>query len=92
MRRRLRQAWAWFHTDKVQRSVRLLAVAAGFGALKQILEEHDKRLEELEERGLVPIDDLVTIRDLVKVETRIGALEAPAGDVADTSEAEASGA
>lgn len=90
MRRRLRQAWAWFHTDKVQRSVRLLAVAAGFGALKQILEDHENRMGELEERGLVPLDDLVTLRDLEKVEARLGALEDPEAAVADTSGAEAS--
>lgn len=86
MRARLRQAWAWLQRDSTQRSIQLLVVAAGFGALKQILEDHHKRLDELEERGLVPLDDLVTLRDLEKIEARIGALEPePQPGPADTS-------
>lgn len=72
---RLKAAWAWLRSDKAQRTLQLLAVAAGFGALKQILQDHEKRLEDVEERGLAPLDDFVTLRDLEKIEGRLGELE-----------------
>lgn len=64
---------------KVQTGIRLFLVAMGFGALKQLLEDHSKRLEALEERGLVPLDDLVTVRDVAKIDRRVWVLEGEPG-------------
>jgi hypothetical protein len=89
--RRLREALAWLRSDKAQRTLQLLAVAAGLGALKQILQDHETRLENVEERGLAPLDDLVTLRDLEKIEGRIAELAAASSSSSSSSSSEAPG-
>lgn len=69
--RRLKQIWAWYRTDKVQRAVALGAIAAGGAGAKMLWADAHKRLDALEERGLVPIDDLATVGDLGKLEGRM---------------------
>jgi hypothetical protein len=68
---------AWLNRPPVQRAIRLGMVSMGLQALHGLLKEHEERIGELEERGLVPIDDLVTIRDLEKVERRLEKVEGP---------------
>lgn len=70
---------AKLNDPKVAQAIRLAVVAAGFGALKQLLEDYAKRLEALEERGLVPLDDLVTVRDAAKIDRRVWRLEGEPG-------------
>lgn len=79
MRRLIRKGLAKLREPSVQRSIQLLTVAAGFGALKQLLEDYANRLDALEERGLVPIDDLVTVGDVAKLDRRIWHLEGEPG-------------
>lgn len=73
--RPLKRLGAWFRKDVTQRSLMVLGVAFGGTCLKMLLEETHTRLDALEERGLVPIDDLATVGDLGKLEGRLLALE-----------------
>jgi hypothetical protein len=71
--------WAKFNEPAVQQSLRLMTVAAGFAAAKQLLEEYGTRLVALEERGLVPLDDMATVGDLAKIDRRVWVLEGEPG-------------
>jgi hypothetical protein len=75
VRRRLAQLKAWSTSPKVVLAVRLGIISMGLTTLHAFVKEHEERLVALEDRGLAPLDDLVTIRDLDKVELRLGALE-----------------
>jgi hypothetical protein len=70
--RRLRE---WARKDSNRRRLLVMGVAFGGTCLEFLLEETHTRLEALEERGLVPIDDLATVGDLGKLEGRIKTLE-----------------
>jgi hypothetical protein len=68
---------AYLKQPAVHRAIQLGIIGLGLQTLGAVLKEHEQRIDTLEERGLVPIDDLVTIRDLEKVEGRIEVLEGP---------------
>ena len=46
----------------------LVLITAGAAAVKRRLENVHERLDALEQRGWVPLDDVMTVRDLAKVE------------------------
>lgn len=71
----MRRLRSWWDKPATQRGFMVLGVAFGGSCLKMLLEETHTRLDALEERGLVPIDDLATVGDLGKLEGRILALE-----------------
>lgn len=50
----------------------LVLITAGAAAVKRRLEDVHSRLDELEGGGMVPMDDVVTLRDLAKVEVALG--------------------
>lgn len=76
MKRRVRQAWAWLRKDTTQRAVQIALVGIGGNALKNLLTDTNERLRALEDGGLVPLDDVVTIRDHAKLEDRLERVEA----------------
>lgn len=76
---RIRKVAAWAQQPKVQRSFRIAAVAFGATCLKQLLTEQNERLDALEERGLVPLDDMVTLGDMAKIDRRVWVLEGEPG-------------
>lgn len=57
----------------------LALITMGAAAVKRRLETIHTRLDELEERGLVPLDDLVTVRDVAKIDRRVWVLEGEPG-------------
>jgi len=69
----------WARSDKVVRAVQLAGVTFGAACAKQLFEEIYGRLESLEERGLVPLDDLMTVRDAAKIDRRVWVLEGEPG-------------
>lgn len=71
----MKRVKAWARKDSTRRTLLVACVALGAGSLRLLLEETHTRLDALEERGLVPIDDLATIGDLGKLEGRVVALE-----------------
>ncbi len=79
MKARLRQLVTWARSDKVVRAVQLAGVTFGAACAKQLFEEIYGRLEALEERGLVPLDDLMTVRDAAKIDRRVWVLEGEPG-------------
>jgi hypothetical protein len=74
VKRHLARLKAWAKRDKVQQTFAIGLVALGASSLRFLLEDHDKRLRDLEERGLVPLDDLATVGDLAKLEGRVNEL------------------
>jgi hypothetical protein len=76
MKRRVRQAFAWFRKDTTQRAIQLALVGLGANALNTLLKDTEKRLSALEDGGLVPLDDVVTLRDHSKLESRLERVEA----------------
>jgi hypothetical protein len=76
VKRRVRQAWAWFRKDSTQRAVQIALVGIGGNALKNLLQDTNERLRALEDGGLVPLDDVVTLKDHSKLESRLERVEA----------------
>lgn len=76
MKRRLRQALTWFRKDTTQRAFQLALVGLGANALNTLLKDTEKRLSALEDGGLVPLDDVVTLKDHSKLESRLERVEA----------------
>jgi hypothetical protein len=72
---RVRQAVAWFRKDKTQRALQIAVVALGAKCLQNLLEDTEKRLSALEDGGLVPLDDVVTLKDHSKLESRMERIE-----------------
>jgi hypothetical protein len=66
---------AWLRKDTTQRHFAIGMVALAASSIDFLLRDTDRRLDALEERGLVPIDDLATVGDLGKLEKRIKELE-----------------
>jgi hypothetical protein len=56
--------------------MQIALVGIGGNALKNLLQETNERLKALEEGGLVPLDDVVTLRDHAKLEDRLERVEA----------------
>jgi hypothetical protein len=77
VRRLFRRAAALYEKHAV--AIDLLLVTAGAAAVKRRIEAIHGRLAELEERGLVPLDDLVTVRDVAKIDRRVWVLEGEPG-------------
>jgi hypothetical protein len=63
-RRNAHRLLAWARKPTTARRACILLVASGFGALRHFLEDVDRRLEALEGRGHVPLDDVATLADL----------------------------
>lgn len=76
MKRRVRQAMTWFRKDTTQRALQLALVGLGANALNKLLTSTEKRLSALEDGGMVPLDDVVTLRDHSKLEDRLERVEA----------------
>ena len=66
MRALLRRLGAFY--AKHELTIDMVLITAGAAAVKRRLEAVHGRLAVLEERGLVPMDDVVTLRDMAKVE------------------------
>lgn len=77
MRRLFRRATDFY--GKHATAIDLFLIVAGANAVKRQFEAVQGRLAELEERGLVPLDDLVTIRDVAKIDRRVWVLEGEPG-------------
>lgn len=77
MRRLLKRAKALYEKHSV--GIDLFLITAGAAAVKRRLEAVHGRLKDLEERGLVPLDDLMTIRDAAKIDHRVWTLEGEPG-------------
>jgi hypothetical protein len=77
--RLLRRLVTWGRSPKVQRAVQLAGITFGATCAKNLFEEIYGRLDALEERGLVPLDDLVTIGDVAKIDRRVWVLEGEQG-------------
>lgn len=71
----LKRLVTYLRKADTQRAINLALVTAGAAAAKRLFEEYHGRLAALEERGLVPIDDLATVGDLAKLEERVSALD-----------------
>lgn len=85
MRAALARLRAFLGRPQVQKAIDLAIIGYGLSRLAALLKEHEERLGELEERGLVPLDDLVTLRDLEKVEGDVRALQEAAGAPGDAA-------
>jgi hypothetical protein len=72
----MRQAFTWLRKDSTQRALQIALVGVGANALKNLLQDTEKRLSALENGGLVPADDVVTLRDHSKLESRLERVEA----------------
>ncbi len=79
MRRLIARAIAKLREPKVQRAIQLAGITFGATCAKNLFEEIYGRLDDLEERGLVPLDDLVTVRDVSKLDRRVWVLEGEPG-------------
>lgn len=77
MRRLFKRVGAFY--EKHQVAIDLALITAGAAAVKRRLEAIHTRLGDLEERGLVPLDDLVTVRDVAKIDRRVWVLEGEPG-------------
>jgi predicted O-methyltransferase YrrM len=57
-------------------AIDMVLITAGAAAVKRRLESVHERLDRLEEGGMVPLDDVVTLGDLSKLESRLERAEA----------------
>jgi hypothetical protein len=75
MKARIRKAIAWARSPEGQRAMHVGVVSLGGSALVWLLKDNEKRFRELEERGLMPVDDFATVGDVYELDNRVRALE-----------------
>jgi hypothetical protein len=86
----LKRLVTYLRKADTQRTLNIALVTAGAAAARRLFLEYHGRLVALEERGLVPIDDLATVGDLAKLEDRVSALDGKsAGELPDDPEGQA---
>lgn len=69
---------AWLNSPQAKTAIAAVCVLEG---LRMFMEVTHQRLSDLERGGLVPKEDLATLRDLDNVENRLAGRTALVGDV-----------